>query len=125
MQWFTQKTRASSDEETVTILKTGLININSSAYTAYFKDSGFVLFGYDASEKLIALKPLKEQIDGAYKLRKNKKGTGASASARGFLNKFKIPHDNSVNYLVKWDDNLGAVVFSWDKGENDESRTVN
>ena len=116
MQWFTDKPRAMQGEKTVTILKSGVININSATHKAHFKDAKNVLFGYDEATNKVAIKPLKEKNKGAYALRETK--SGSSASGKGFLSIFDIPHAESTNYKVDWDEELEAVVFELDNREN-------
>jgi len=95
----------------VTVLKSGVVNINAAAHRAYFKDAKYILFGYDEATRKVAIKPLKEKnTTGAYSLRNTK--SGSSVSGKGFLNIFGISHDESKSYRIEWDDELEAVVFT-------------
>lgn len=116
MQWFA-KIRANTKDDTVTILKTGVLNINASAYAKYFQDSKFkhVIFGYDVKTKKVALKLVAAEVEGAYQIRVTKRG--ATVSARAFLKTFGIEHATTRNYRVEWDKEFDALTLEINERE--------
>ena len=116
MEWFERGTRADMKETTVTLLKSGSLNINAATYKAYFfdekrnLDNGFVKFGFDRDSNTIGIRPLKDKVAGAYAIRDTK--SGATVSAKAFLKHFEIEHEESRSYVVEWDQEAKVLTFT-------------
>ena len=115
MEWFTRSTRADMKETTVTLLKSGSLNINASTYKTYFMDDGnvcyeFVEFGFDRENNTVGIRPLKDKVAGAYAIRQTT--SGATVSAKAFLKHFEIEHEKSRSYVVEWDKEAKVLTFT-------------
>lgn len=95
---FTAKSRATTDIPMISILKQGVIGINSECYKMYFKNYKYIIFFFDKENKKIGIKPTNEPSGNTYSIRMSRDGKLASVSATAFLNYYKIPHKESKSY---------------------------
>jgi hypothetical protein len=92
----------------ISINQGGAMYINSNTLAKYFKDFKFVTFYYDRERRIIGLKPEKRAGQGAYPLRKIKRG-GAFLSCRGFLDCFDLSFGKTTRLELCWNEKDGLV----------------
>lgn len=110
MEWFV-RIRADSKKNTVTILKTGILNINTLTFSNYFEKSNFnhVLLGYDCKINKVAIKLVDSKVKGSYLICIFKRRS--SICLKGFLKAMGIKHIETKSYDVKWDSSINALTF--------------
>lgn len=101
---FTAKSRSSLDVAMISILKQGIMGINSACYDKYFKNFKYVVFLYDEENNKIGLKPTNEPFGNAYNVRVSKNGKLANVSAKSFLKFYNISHNESKSYACYWNE---------------------
>lgn len=106
---YTRK-RIVTDKPKVSILKQGIIGLNQSCYSKYFKSYNYVYLLFDKENRKIGLKPTNEEDNNTLKIRVSRDGRLAQISASAFLNYFDIQHDESQPYDCEWDQNNQLLV---------------
>jgi len=93
---FTDKRKVAVDYPRITITKGGRINLNKIAYNKYFKDYSFVDFYFNPTQKIIAMKLLKNSTEYSYEVKKVPNSDIAAINSLGFFKHNKI--DVSVKH---------------------------
>lgn len=108
---FKEIRKKSLGEPMLTILKSGNLSLNKSAYEKYFKDFPFVRLFFDKDKQLIGIKPEKEQLPNIIPLRINERSSTVNMSAVTFLKNYEIPYsEKSLRYPLTYDQEHGLLV---------------
>jgi len=97
-----------SGEPMVTIQRKGPISLNKAAFHAMGKPS-FVELLYDPKERIVGLRPLKEQLPHAYPVRAQGRSNTYLVAGHAFMRYYSIPNEVSTRYIAQmFDDVLGV-----------------
>jgi len=102
------KQRSIKNISMISIQETGLIGINSHCYTQYFSQYEYVILRYDSETNKIGIKPVSAPAPDTYAVHSNQIGS-KQISGKTFLAYYKIPHKESKNYPVTWNEELKHV----------------
>lgn len=97
-------------EPYVTLLKTGVISMNSFAYELVGRPKYFE-FLYDPTDRIVGLRPLQVETQFSYPVRELKSAAGGtfSVSAKAFMIFYDLPMSTSIRRTAWLDDGLLCV----------------
>jgi len=103
-------------EKSITISKSGFININITA-SQHFRDYEYVDLFYDDEDKQIALKPTNEKKEGTYTLSNQYSYDAYKVSCKGFLKYFDISFEETRKLSAIWDDDQKMLIADFENRE--------
>lgn len=103
-------------EKSITISKSGFININTTA-SEHFKNYQYVDLFYDKDEKKIALKPTNDKKSGTYTLSEQYNYDAYKISCKSFLKYYDISFDKTRKLQAVWEDDKNMLIASLENGE--------
>ena len=89
-----------SGEPMVTIQRKGPISLNKAAFHAMGKPSCVELL-YDPAERIVGLRPLKEQLPHAYPVRAQGRSNTYLVAGHAFMRYYSIPNEVSTRYIAQ------------------------
>jgi hypothetical protein len=96
----------------ISIWGSDIIGINKRALDEFFEDVDWVKLYYDKESGGIAIKPVEEKTQNAYKIQgKDDKG-GGRITAKSFLREYNLDRDEAESYTVEWIDEKNLVYSS-------------
>ena len=105
-----KRTRATTDEESVSINSTGVISLSPVVTEKYLKDKTYVELYFDSSSKKIGIKPIKQKTEYSLQVVRPAHSRRATVSGRGFLSSNKVDFTKRRDCPVTFDDNM--IIFS-------------
>jgi hypothetical protein len=107
---FEKRRTPPASEPLVTLLRTGVISMNVVSYELIGRPE-HIEFAYARTEKIIALRPVKERTQFSYPIRELVSGAGGtfSVSAKAFLQFYGIPIESSIRRVAFLDEELLCV----------------
>ncbi|MBM3319704.1 MAG: hypothetical protein FJY73_03395 [Candidatus Eisenbacteria bacterium] len=104
-----QRRRWGNREPQITISKRGNIGINTVCDRTYLKEFDYVVYYYDRDKTTIGIKPMKEELPNAYRIKRYKNGSIVMLSAVAFLDHYQIPREKTRSYPCTWNEKKGMI----------------
>jgi hypothetical protein len=93
------------DQPIISILDRGQFAIGRVCYEKFLKDYyKFIVLYYDKDRRVIGLKPTNTKAPECYEVLVDPSGRLARISGHKFLKFFKIEHEKSHKYKVRWNE---------------------
>lgn len=105
---------------TITITKSGHININEICRTKYFNDSKDVELYFDEDILRIGIQPLTQETTNSLRINQKKNATGAFISGKGFLKFFGQLPAITKKYSPAWNETEHLLEIHVGKALSDE-----
>jgi hypothetical protein len=106
---FTKKMAREADAPYVTIQKRGVIALNHSAFVALGEPNAVVLL-FDAERQAVGLRAAAANVEHAYKVRLNTKGSSHLVTATLFTNHYGI----STQVARRWEAQMEGDILTID-----------
>lgn len=109
------KTRATSEEETVTITAAGVLSFSTALTEKHLKNVDAVQLYFDLATKRVGIKPTKEGEKYSYQLIQPANSRRKTVSGRGFLRTYKIGSEKAGKFAPETFEAAfenGMIVFS-------------
>jgi hypothetical protein len=94
----------------VSIRANGTLGFSSGAVAKFqLKDYKYAVLHYDEERRMVGVKPVKTDEEGAHAINRGK--TGAWIAARRFLDYFSIATNATKKFEANWDEKEKMIVF--------------
>jgi len=101
----------SKKEPKISIWSSDLLGVNAAAVEEFFGDTEWVELYYDPERDRVGIKPLEEETEDAYHLRKREEGKSGRINAKSFLAANNLQTDEAEQYEADWDEEHDLVYI--------------